>query len=42
VTYGWQPIEDCFGGVPIIEIRPYNKSDGKRYLYIEVEGIESK
>jgi hypothetical protein len=39
-TYRWQPIEDCFGGVPIIEIRPYNKSDGKRYLYIKVEGIE--
>jgi hypothetical protein len=39
-TYRWQPIEDCLGGVPIVEIRPYNKSDGKRYLYIKVDGIE--
>eukprot|EP00475_Leptophrys_vorax_P033258 TRINITY_DN5203_c0_g1_i1.p1 TRINITY_DN5203_c0_g1~~TRINITY_DN5203_c0_g1_i1.p1 ORF type:complete len:762 (+),score=179.43 TRINITY_DN5203_c0_g1_i1:228-2513(+) len=39
-TYRWQPIDDCFGGVPVVEIRPYNKSDGKRYVYVKIDGLE--
>jgi hypothetical protein len=39
-TYRWQGIDDCVRGVPVVEIRPYNKSDGKRYVYVKVDGIE--
>jgi len=37
-TYRWQPIDDLVCGVPVVEIRPYNKSDGKRYVYVKVDG----
>lgn len=39
-TYRWKAIDDCDKDVPIVEIRPYNKSDGKRYVYIRVDGID--
>lgn len=39
-TYRWFNIEDCYNGVPVVEIRPYNRSDGKRYMYLRCDGLE--
>ena len=36
-TYKWTEIEEFSFGLPIVEIRPYNKADGKRYVYLNVE-----
>lgn len=39
-TYRWLDVEDTVRGTPVCEIRPYNKSDGKRYVYIRVNGLD--
>ncbi|XXQ34253.1 Uncharacterized protein PBTT_06426 [Plasmodiophora brassicae] len=37
-AHRWKEVTEFMpGGIPVVEIRPYNKADGKRYLYVRAD-----